>query len=201
MTKGGSVVTQIRGGNEIMAVKIYALIIYLVIFAAGTALDLWTKNAVFGALGLPGQYNAEVPESESIYFLWDGVFGFQTSVNTGALFGIGQGGVIYLAIFSCIFLAGIVGFVALYAWKNRFLTVILAMISAGIAGNLYDRLALHGIRDIDGNAVYAVRDWILVLFGTYHYPNFNIADSLLVCSAVLLVVYSFWFDKPNKPPF
>ncbi|GHT09885.1 hypothetical protein FACS1894170_01180 [Planctomycetales bacterium] len=179
------------------AVKIYPLIIYLAIFVAGTALDLWTKHAVFNALGLPGQYSADVPESESIYFLWSGVFGFQTSLNSGALFGIGQGGVKYLAIFSCIFLVGIIGFVALYAWKDYFLTVILAMISAGIAGNLYDRLALHGIQDIDGNAVYAVRDWILVLFGSYHYPNFNIADSFLVCSAVLLVVYSFWFDKAS----
>ncbi|MDR3182744.1 MAG: signal peptidase II, partial [Planctomycetaceae bacterium] len=101
----------------------------------------------------------------------------------------------YLAVLSLIFLLGIICYEMAVAWRSRFLTVILALISAGIFGNLYDRLAFHGITDFDGQPFYAVRDWILVLFGSYHYPNFNIADSMLVCSAVLLVVYAVWFDK------
>ncbi|MDR3232940.1 MAG: signal peptidase II [Planctomycetaceae bacterium] len=174
----------------------FSFFLFFVLFAAGAAADLWTKDAAFQALGMPGEYRRiEQPELESAYYLWNGVFGFQTSLNTGALFGLGQGQVHILAVLSFVFLAGIICYVLLFAWKSRFLTVILAFISAGIFGNLYDRLAFHGITDVDGNTISAVRDWILVLFGSYRYPNFNIADSMLVCSAVLLVVYSLWFDK------
>ena len=39
---------------------------------------------MFARLGMPG------PDSRT-WWLWDGVFGFQTSLNEGALFGMGQG--------------------------------------------------------------------------------------------------------------
>jgi lipoprotein signal peptidase len=39
--------------------------------------------------------------------------------------------------------------------------------------------------------VFAVRDWIRFSYGSFVWPNFNIADSLLVCSAIYLVWYSF----------
>jgi signal peptidase II len=31
-----------------------------------------------------------------------------------------------------------------------------------------------------------VRDWILVMIGPYPWPNFNLADAMLVCGAALL---------------
>jgi signal peptidase II len=40
----------------------------------------------------------------------------------------------------------------------------------------------------------AVRDWILLRYGAFTWPNFNIADSLLVCGAGLLLWHSFWHD-------
>jgi len=40
-------------------------------------------------------------------------------------------------------------------------------------------------------AVHAVRDWILVMIGNWPWPNFNIADSLLVCGAGLLLWHAF----------
>ena len=79
----------------------------------------------------------------------------------------------------------------------------LGCVTAGILGNLYDRLGLPGLRWIAnpphhaGDPVHAVRDWILVMIGPWHWPNFNVADSLLVCGA-LLVWHSFTL-KP-KPP-
>ncbi len=60
---------------------------YLVFFTIailGCSLDLATKQWVFATLGLPGE--------QECWWLWQDVFGFQTSLNEGALFGIGQGG-------------------------------------------------------------------------------------------------------------
>ena len=45
--------------------------------------------------------------------------------------------------------------------------------------------------------MYAVQDRILVMIGSSHWPNFNIADSLLVCETILIVLYTF-FEKAGK---
>ncbi len=162
----------------------YAL--YFSIAVVGCVADLLTKKWMFSWLGMPGGRT---------WWLWNGVVGFQTSLNEGALFGFGQGWVRGFAVLSVVAAAATVWwlFVAGGARDLR-LTVALGSITAGIFGNLYDRLGLaglswnyatptHGIDD----PVYAVRDWILVMFGQWTWPNFNIADSLLVCGAILLV--------------
>ena len=67
--------------------------------------------------------------------------------------------------------------------------VSLGMVMAGILGNLYDRLGLsndswYGPGNTAPGAVHAVRDWILwQASDNWRWPNFNIADSLLVCGA------------------
>jgi signal peptidase II len=75
---------------------------------------------------------------------------------------------------------------------------------AGVLGNLYDRLGFPGLRwnearDLHkiGEPVFAVRDWILVMLGTRPWPNFNIADSLLVCGAMLLVWHALFQKEPK----
>jgi signal peptidase II len=154
-----------------------AVCLFVVISVAGLAADLLTKHWVFQALDTP---------HGNVYWIWQGVFGFQTSRNPGALFGIGAGQTTILVGLSLIFLAGIIAYVALWAWRSLFLSAILGMITAGICGNLYDRLGWHGLTDLEGQPIYAVRDWILCMIGTFPWPNFNIADSLLVCSVLLL---------------
>jgi len=97
---------------------------------------------------------------------------------------------------SFVALAGILAWMVHSAWKSRLLSITLAMISAGILGNLYDRLGLHGL--CEDEPIYAVRDWILVMIGSYHWPNFNIADCLLVCGTILIILYTFFEkDEPN----
>jgi signal peptidase II len=162
-------------------------VIFFSIAILGCLLDLATKNWAFSSLGLPGG---------DTHWLIDGIFGFQTSLNQGALFGIGQGMVWLFALLSFSAAIGIVVWLFYFrAAGDLLLTVALGGIMAGILGNLYDRLGLPGILDHNGEPVYAVRDWILVCYRQFHWPNFNIADSFLVCGAATLAFHMFQQDR------
>jgi len=106
---------------------------------------------------------------------------------------------------SLVFLVGIAAYLLYWAWRSLFLTVVLGMITAGICGNLYDRLGWHGLVSPEGHEragapIYAVRDWILCMIGPFPWPNFNIADSLLVCSVILLLLHSLLWETKNEDP-
>jgi signal peptidase II len=64
-------------------------------------------------------------------------------------------------------------------------TVALALLFAGALGNVHDRIA-YG----------SVVDFIEVHIFSYHWPDFNIADSAIVVGACLLLLDSL---LPNKP--
>jgi signal peptidase II len=102
-----------------------------------------------------------------------------------------------------------VSFIALCAiplWLFKFgaasdfwVTVALAAITAGVIGNLFDRLGLPGLdwgilyEQREGEAVYAVRDWILFQINDqWRWPNFNLADSYLVCGAAVAMLRTLW---------
>jgi signal peptidase II len=53
----------------------------------------------------------------------------------------------------------------------------LALLLGGATGNLTDRI-LHG----------AVTDFFEVLFGSYRYPAFNVADSAITIGAILILL-------------
>lgn len=141
----------------------------------GGAIDLWTKQYMFSWLGMPGG---------ETYWIVEGIFGWQTSLNQGALFGMGQGKVLWFAALSVVAAAGINYwlFVARAA-RDRWLTVALGCIMAGVLGNLYDRL---GMWNPPGVELHAVRDWILFHYRGWVWPNFNLADTFLVCGAAML---------------
>jgi len=187
------------------SVLVRRFVLYLLILVVGLSLDLWTKSWMFTHLGLPGEYlAAEQPQVNATWWIIDGVFGFQTSLNQGALFGMGQGKAHLFALFSFVAIGGILVWLLFFrGLSSLFLTVVLGMFSAGILGNLYDRLGLHRLKwnysgelHEAGDPVYAVRDWILVMIGNWPWPNFNIADSLLVCGAILLALFAF-FSKED----
>ncbi|MEK6249036.1 MAG: signal peptidase II, partial [Planctomycetales bacterium] len=80
---------------------------------------------------------------------------------------------------------------------DLFLTIALAAITSGIIGNLYDRFGWHGFTE-NGEPLYAVRDWILFQWNdNLRWPNFNIADSFLVCGAIALVGHAFIVQKKD----
>lgn len=155
----------------------------------GCAIDLATKSWAFGWLG---------PPPSPKWWIVPDLLGIETSLNRGALFGLGQGWVFVFAGLSVVALVAIlVWLFVLGAARELLLTVALACISAGVLGNLFDRLGLHGLRELDGDLVFAVRDWILVMIYRWHWPNFNVADSLLVCGAALLVWKAWHAESPQ----
>jgi signal peptidase II len=170
-----------------------------VLFAApavvGCAADLATKAYFFSRPEL---------RAGDIFWLWAGHVGIQLSWNEGALFGIGQGKVWFFAALS------VAAAVAIPLWLFRFraahdawLTFALGCVMAGVLGNLYDRLGLHGevwppSHPRAGEAIHAVRDWILwQVNNQWRWPNFNIADSMLVVGAGLLLIHAL--RQPDQP--
>jgi signal peptidase II len=100
----------------------------------------------------------------------------------------------YTWLFAGLSMAAVVGIpVWLFGFsaaRSLWLTVALALILGGTLGNLYDRIGLHGCRNIDGTPLPAVRDFLLFTFGTFYWPVFNFADVFLVSGASMLVVHS-----------
>ena len=63
----------------------------------------------------------------------------------------------------------------------------LALLLAGIAGNVTDRLRLG----------YVI-DFIDVQFGSWHYPTFNVADMAIVTGATLMIIDMFFSKRSQK---
>jgi signal peptidase II len=84
-------------------------------------------------------------------------------------------------------LAALVVLILLIRLGDRFTltTFALSLVFAGALGNLHDRIA-YG----------SVVDFIEVHIFTYHWPDFNIADSAVVTGACLLLLDSL---LPNRP--
>ena len=79
-------------------VPVSRVYLFLAIAATGCLVDLATKHWIFNRLGMPGG---------ETWWLWRPFFGLQTSVNEGALFGVGQGQVWLFAIASGAAILGI----------------------------------------------------------------------------------------------
>jgi signal peptidase II len=120
-----------------------------------------------------------------------GFLNFAYAQNTGVAFSMldnngdpGRWGLSIVAI-----IAGIL--VLYFFWRtprtdDRILGA-LALLLAGIGGNLADRLRLG----------YVI-DFIDVQFGAWHYPTFNIADSAIVIGAGLMILDMFLTRKKTK---
>jgi len=64
----------------------------------------------------------------------------------------------------------------------------LALLLAGIVGNVTDRMRLG-----------FVVDFIDVQFGTWHYPTFNVADMAIIAGAGLMIIDMFFGKKKDEP--
>lgn len=110
--------------------------------------------------------------------------------NRGAAFGIMQNQQWLFVLMSALVMVGIVVFL----YKSRhtksfsyyFITTCLACILGGAMGNLLDRIRME-----------SVVDFLDFRFGTYAYPIFNVADSAVVVGALMLAIYTLFFDAES----
>lgn len=183
--------------DERLPLSRYVLFFGLLIF--GLAVDLITKAWVFD--NYFDVQSANQGYGQHVAFWWiEGIFGVQASTNPGALFGMGAGLSLYFAIFSLIALTGIITWLFVFrAALDRLLTFSLGLVSGGILGNLYDRVGLGAKESYPVEIRDNVRDWILFrLEGVPFFdpwPNFNIADTLLVVGAAMLFIHSILLYK------
>jgi len=176
-------------------------VVYFALAIVAGSIDLLTKEAVFRTF--------DYPEKQPTWWLIQDRLGIQTSLNPGALFGMGEGKRLIFASLSVAALLGIIAWLFIFkAARDRWLTFTLGIISGGILGNLYDRLGLWhrgGLpADMDAKFTGAVRDWILfqwkevpwTIFNPW--PNFNLADSFLVVGAIMLAIHALTY-REQKP--
>ena len=156
----------------------------------GCALDLLTKHYVFQWRGMP----VESP----VWWIWEPYIGVETALNPGALFGMGAGFGTGFAVLSVLAAVGVVVWLFWFrAASDLLLTIALGCVMGGIGGTLYDRLGFWQEPGVPGAFRNEVRDWILFRYQNYTWPNFNIADSLLVCGACLLLWHGLRGENPQ----
>lgn len=147
------------------------------LMAAGIALDLWSKRAVFGWLQQYGSFS-----------IIDGFLHLVAMENKGAAFGIAAGQYHLLVAVSVIALVVIFAVFLLGGTQQKLVHIALALFAAGVCGNLYDRIFNDG----------SVRDFIDVYYRQYHWPAFNVADSMLCIGVGLIIISSFRAPKRSS---
>lgn len=156
--------------------------IFWPIIVGGVLADLWSKTAVFNWL-------RNVPKNE--YHVIEGFFTMVMRENEGAAFSIASGQRVLLLSVSVIALFVVVGIFIFGNLRHKLMQVALALFTAGIIGNLYDRAFNDG----------RVRDFLDFYLGDHHWPAFNIADSMLCVAVGLLVIFNIAHssDKDSSP--
>ena len=179
-------------------------------FAAGLALDLWSKRWAFETIaGYPVELDRErvlgdasflVPHHARVVALPGDLLDFRLVLNHGAVFGIGQQ---RRELFIAFTVLATLAALALFAFgtraRNRATHLAIGLILAGGIGNLYDRIFFGAVRDF----LHMLPGWELP-FG-WRWPGnsngdvfpwvFNVADVLLLGGMALFILTSFAEDR------
>ena len=180
------------------------------VFAAGLAVDLWSKYLAFGTVaGYPVELTREkvlddpsfaLPHHARVEALpWD-LLDFRLVLNYGAVFGIGQHRRELFIVFTALATtAAVLLFARGTRARMKSAHIAIGLILAGGLGNLYDRMVYGAVRDFlhmlpnwelpngwmwPGNATSDVFPWV-----------FNVADVLLLAGMALFVITSFAEDR------
>ncbi|MDD5135015.1 MAG: signal peptidase II [Phycisphaerae bacterium] len=149
------------------------------VFVAGLVADLWTKSAVFKWL------DSLAPQR---YGVIDGFFQLVLVENSGAAWGIAANRTIPLIIISVIAIIAVLAFFLFVREQQMVVVFSLALMTAGICGNLYDRVFNDG----------RVRDFLDFYYNDWHFPAFNIADSMLTVAVFFLIISTLFNGKESK---
>jgi signal peptidase II len=140
------------------------------------AIDQWSKQLV---LRLISPYHARIVMPD--------FFSLVNVTNTGAAFGSFRGNNTFFIVISIIALLVVVTLLTRRRQPDKLRDVSLALLLAGILGNLTDRL-LYG----------HVIDFLLFNLHVRYadpWPAFNVADSCISMAVVLFIVHSFRKQK------
>lgn len=145
-----------------------ALVIALAGMALGVVIDQWTK--IWAAARLPG----------SPLTVIDGALTFQYVENRNAAFGLGkqlpESVKVYILLGLTIGLT-VALFIALLRAEDLPSQIGFAATISGAVGNIIDRVQLHYVRDF------------IFWHGGFNWPNFNIADMLVVTGVAVLILF------------
>lgn len=143
---------------------------FIVAVVLGVALDLWTKNWAFTAFPAHGYQNIVVIPG------WVEITNIRNSGMAWSLFQ-NVSPIVWIAV------RGLLTLALMLLWHRNashgfWLNAAFAAVIAGALGNLHDNIFAE-----DGH----VRDFVSVILGTWRFPIFNVADSLITCGAPILV--------------
>jgi len=141
------------------------------------ALDQWTKHLVLRYVDPNGYPQRVIPD----------FFDIVNVTNTGAAFGSFKGNNTFFILLSCFALLVVIVLLVRRRATDVWRDVSLALLLAGILGNLTDRL-LHG----------HVIDFLLFNLHLPHadpWPAFNVADSCICIAVVCFIIHSFHEKK------
>lgn len=145
------------------------------------ALDQWTKHLIMRNVA-PNDAHNVIP----------GFFDLVNVTNTGAAFGSFKGNNTFFIALSCVALLVVVTLLvrrrATDAWRD----VSLALLLAGILGNLTDRLLYGHVIDFLVFNLHVPR--------ADPWPAFNVADSCICLAVVCFIIHSFREKKPAQEP-
>jgi signal peptidase II len=173
--------------NSALAFNLFPVIIALV----GFLLDQYIKFLAVTTFTLTGQVN-----HPPIPIIGD-VFTFTYSQNTGGAFSMFTGVPWLFAAFRTVIILGLLFIIfrrPQWVAASFWIGLSIGMVLGGALGNLIDLLR-------QGYVVDMLRFWA----GDFHWPTFNIADSLVVVGFIILGIYglfSDWFvaKKPAAAP-
>ena len=167
-----------------------------------TALDLWTKHAVFKLLrvGITTVVMADGVQRSAVephehFVIIPGFFELEANINYGAFSGWFHNHTGLLSMLSVLALVVVLSFL----WSHLrgpgphqlWFTAALGLLWGGTMGNLYDRLANGYVRDFV--------KWFFVWKGTQHvWPNFNIADSAICVGVGIILVLMMLESRSSK---
>jgi signal peptidase II len=119
-----------------------------------------------------------------------GVLNLQHTTNNGAVWGIMSGKVPFLIVFTTIVMVLILFlyFKIPQAKKYNVLKLLVVFIMAGAIGNFIDRIFLGHVIDF-------------IYFELINFPLFNVADSYLTVSSILLFILAIFYYKDDDFAF
>ena len=150
---------------------------FVIAVVSGVIADIISKWVVFSKL-----------DEFAKLIVIPGLLNIVRSTNEGVVFGLFPGKTSAFIVFSAIAIVVIL-FIYIKSDKRIFISnLALGLVLAGAIGNLWDRIWFK-----------CVRDFIDLHIGNkYHWPTFNVADSLICVGVFMLVITSFSAPKPKE---